>query len=161
MKDNKFLKIDPNNSTIALDDKSIDIIFTSEVLEHVYNLTQVMNEFHRVLKDNGVIVMSTPNFNHFKVKINHLLFGKIDRLGGTMGDGGHRNFLTQEFFRHFVKDYFDIIEESGDIDLLPVSNLLPFMQKILQKRYYYYRENNKLNKLSYQYLRVLRKKDSH
>ena len=157
MKQNKFIKIDPNCSTLDLEDGSIDMIFTSEVLEHVYNLTLTMKEFHRVLKKDGVIVMSTPNFNHFKVKINHFLFGKIDRLGGTMGDGGHRNFITQEFFRHFIKGYFEILEESGDIDLLPVSNLLPGMQRLLKHRYYLYRENNKLNPLSYQYIRVIKK----
>lgn len=157
-KDKQFLNINPNNSIINLEDKSVDMIFTSEVLEHVYNLTQVMNEFYRVLKDDGVIIISTPNFNHFKVKMNHFLFGKIDRLGGTMGDGGHRNFITQEFFRHFIKDYFKIIEENGDIDFLPISNLLPGMQRVLKKRYYLHRENSKLNKLSYNYLRVLKKK---
>ena len=157
MRDSRFIKVDINCSKLDLDDSSIDIIFTSEVLEHVYNLTLVMKEFHRVLKKDGIIVMSTPNFNHIKVKMNHFLFGKIDRLGGTMGDGGHRNFITQEFFRHFIKGYFEILEESGDVDLFPISNLLPGMQRLLKHRYYLYRENPKLNFLSYQYIRVIKR----
>jgi len=156
-KDKKFLKVDIHCSKLELENESIDIIFTSEVLEHVYNFTLTMKEFHRVLKKDGIIIISTPNFNHIKVKMNHFLFGKIDRLGGTMGDGGHRNFITQEFFRHFIKGYFEILEESGDIDLLPISNLFPRMQRLLKHRYYLYRENSKLNPLSYQYIRVIKK----
>ena len=38
---------------------SVDLVFSSQVLEHVENPNLVINEMHRVLKDKGVVVLST------------------------------------------------------------------------------------------------------
>lgn len=44
-------------------DKSFDAIICSEVLEHLWDLRVVHKEAHRLLKDDGVYIISTPNFN--------------------------------------------------------------------------------------------------
>ena len=44
-------------------DKSFDKIFCSEVIEHIPGYEEVFPEFHRCLKDNGVLVITTPNWN--------------------------------------------------------------------------------------------------
>lgn len=48
---------------IPLDDKSIDIVVSFETIEHVNSETQTsfMNEIKRVLKDEGILIISTPN----------------------------------------------------------------------------------------------------
>jgi len=47
---------------IPLDDRSIDVIFSSNVLEHVENVPAIMREFRRILRPSGlaVHVMPTP-----------------------------------------------------------------------------------------------------
>ena len=45
---------------IPFDDNSFDHIFSSEVLEHVFDINVVMTELNRVLKINGKILITIP-----------------------------------------------------------------------------------------------------
>lgn len=47
---------------IPLEDSSVDVIFSSNVMEHVENVPAIMAEFHRILRPGGfgVHVMPTP-----------------------------------------------------------------------------------------------------
>ena len=45
---------------IPFDDSSFDYIFSSEVLEHVFNINEIISELHRVLKVNGKILITLP-----------------------------------------------------------------------------------------------------
>lgn len=47
-------------STLPLDDGSVDLVIASEVLEHIYNSDFVLREIERVLKKNGLLYVSTP-----------------------------------------------------------------------------------------------------
>lgn len=51
--------ITKNNSELIQNDKYDVIIFT-EVLEHTLNPFEAINEIYRILKPNGVLVMTTP-----------------------------------------------------------------------------------------------------
>lgn len=51
---------------IPFPDKSFDVVTLLEVIEHVKNPESALKEIHRVLKDDGLLVMSTPD--------NHLVF---------------------------------------------------------------------------------------
>jgi 2-polyprenyl-3-methyl-5-hydroxy-6-metoxy-1,4-benzoquinol methylase len=57
-------------------DKTFDAVVCSEVLEHVWDLRVVNAEVKRLLKPNGVYLMSTPNFDH----IDHTLSGYRELL---------------------------------------------------------------------------------
>ena len=47
----------------AVTDKSVDAIFSSHNIEHVYphEVGQVLNEFLRVLSDDGFVVLTCPD----------------------------------------------------------------------------------------------------
>ncbi len=49
-----------DGNTIPLENESIDNIFCSEVLEHVFNPDIVLNEMNRVLKPNGNLLLTCP-----------------------------------------------------------------------------------------------------
>lgn len=53
-----------NANNMAFPDKHFDIIICTETLEHVDNQLVALEEFERVLKDNGKIFLSVPNPNH-------------------------------------------------------------------------------------------------
>lgn len=53
-----FIQSDATN--IPLDDNSIDILVSFETIEHVENYKAFMSEITRVLKPDGVLVLSTP-----------------------------------------------------------------------------------------------------
>jgi len=48
-----------------LDDKSFDCVTMWHVLEHFHNPSYYLNEAHRILSDDGVIIIALPNNNSF------------------------------------------------------------------------------------------------
>lgn len=57
---NEHIDIFYDGKTIPLDDRTIDAIFSSEVLEHIFNPNEILQEFNRVLKSNGKVLISCP-----------------------------------------------------------------------------------------------------
>lgn len=49
------------NLTFPFDDASFDVIHANQVIEHISNLDNFVNEIRRVLKNNGYAVISTEN----------------------------------------------------------------------------------------------------
>lgn len=49
-----------DGKTIPFEDNTFDSIFCSEVLEHVFNIDEVLAEIKRVHKDNGKILLTIP-----------------------------------------------------------------------------------------------------
>lgn len=41
-----------------------DVIFDGGTLEHVFNVPQVFNNIHNLLKENGIIIHASPSHNH-------------------------------------------------------------------------------------------------
>jgi SAM-dependent methyltransferase len=69
---------------IPFPDGSYDYAFIIEVLEHVPNPFGTLREIHRVLRPNGVLIVSVPNPYHFK-EILWNLFRIPDRQGHLYG----------------------------------------------------------------------------
>lgn len=55
----EFLQGD--GTKIPLDDKSVDVVVSCETLEHIEAYDTFMKEIKRVLKPDGLLVLSTPN----------------------------------------------------------------------------------------------------
>jgi len=49
-----------NLPTIPLDDNSIDLIVCTEVMEYIDDYKRLLIEINRVLKNNGLLILSTP-----------------------------------------------------------------------------------------------------
>lgn len=45
---------------IPFDDNTFDSVFTTEVFEHVFNLTEILPEIHRVMKKGALILITCP-----------------------------------------------------------------------------------------------------
>jgi ubiquinone/menaquinone biosynthesis C-methylase UbiE len=48
----------------GFEDKTFDVITCSEVMEHQKKPKQVLRECHRILKPNGIIIITTPNMEY-------------------------------------------------------------------------------------------------
>ena len=46
---------------IPIEDNSIDVVVSFETIEHVHNAKKTLSEIKRVLKKNGLLIISTPN----------------------------------------------------------------------------------------------------
>ena len=57
---NEMIDIHYDGITVPIPDESKDAIFTSEVFEHVDNLSVIIEELHRILKPNGKILVTVP-----------------------------------------------------------------------------------------------------
>lgn len=53
---------DIEKDTLTHSDKSIDFVTMNAVIEHIHNPDNIFKEINRILKDNGVILLRTPNW---------------------------------------------------------------------------------------------------
>lgn len=53
-------------------EKSFDIITMFQSLEHMFNLKEILENVHKILKDNGILYICVPNMDFFESR----LFGK-------------------------------------------------------------------------------------
>lgn len=58
---------------LNIEDKSIDTILSFSVLEHVLEPFEAIKEFKRVLKDNGILIISVPQYWHLHDEPNDYL----------------------------------------------------------------------------------------
>jgi len=64
-------------SKIEIEDKSVDLIFCSELIEHIKDNISVFKEFHRILKPTGRIFITTTTFYYYLAHVL-ILFGYQD-----------------------------------------------------------------------------------
>lgn len=74
---------------LSFADAEIDHVFAIHVLEHIHNLSGLMNEIHRVLKPGGVLHALVPN----AACIN------------AAADPTHVRFFNQKTFKFFCRSY--------------------------------------------------------
>ena len=46
---------------ISINALSVDVVFSFETIEHLHNTDTFLKQCHRILKDNGILILSTPN----------------------------------------------------------------------------------------------------
>ncbi len=92
---------------------SLDVVTSFDTIEHVGEPDSLVKEVHRVLRDNGTFVLSTPNLADIYSRIA-FLFGYMPfqynptriRAGSPLGqialDMGHRSVLTFKALQELV-----------------------------------------------------------
>ena len=56
--------VDFETEVLPIPDDSVDILFSLAVIEHINNIDHFMSECFRILKPEGIIYLSTPNFKY-------------------------------------------------------------------------------------------------
>lgn len=59
---------------LPVEDESIDYIHCQEGIEHVPNQLFVLEEFNRVLKKDGILIITTPNYSHLRARMANFFF---------------------------------------------------------------------------------------
>ncbi len=102
---------------IALEDKSVDIIVISEVLEHLPELDKHLLEIHRILKPGGLVISSVPydtilSFWKPLFKVQCLYRGYLLGEQYYKENCGHINHFSKKSIANlFAKNYFKVIEQ--------------------------------------------------
>jgi SAM-dependent methyltransferase len=71
----------PSDSTIPFPDRTFDLIYAIEVLEHLPRPYDFFIQAAAKLKTGGVLLFTTPNILHFKSRLGFLLTGYGDFYG--------------------------------------------------------------------------------
>jgi 2-polyprenyl-3-methyl-5-hydroxy-6-metoxy-1,4-benzoquinol methylase len=58
----------PSENLFTLKDKSFDVITLWHVLEHIHLINDNLETFHRLLKENGKLIIAVPNHDSFDAK---------------------------------------------------------------------------------------------
>jgi glycosyltransferase involved in cell wall biosynthesis len=88
-----------------------DVVIAGDIIEHLMRPAAALREMRRVLRPDGQVLLSVPNFGHWypRSRVGLGLFG-YDRRG--ILDDTHLRFFTRSTLRRLVRDCgFDIVEE--------------------------------------------------
>jgi len=90
---------------LPFEDGTFDIIVCTEILEHLRWPEKVAMEMRRVLKKDGVMIISLPN--------EFTIYGRLFHLFGrnTMAEAGHRRCFDLTEARRFMKANFAVKKE--------------------------------------------------
>lgn len=88
-------------------DGSFDVVVAMEVLEHVTDLDIALSNIHRVLRDDGVFIMSTPN-NNILWRVVWFLWA---RTFGRMWLDTHKTNVDERSWLAILGRRFDILEK--------------------------------------------------
>ncbi|MBU1260238.1 MAG: class I SAM-dependent methyltransferase [Planctomycetes bacterium] len=97
---------------LPFEDNKFDYIFCFELIEHVENPTFLLNQFKRILKDNGVLLLSAPNPYNW-------IYLLVELLKSPDTEGHIHSFTRQNMGR--VADFcgFNIEKRLGTYAILP------------------------------------------
>jgi SAM-dependent methyltransferase len=60
---------------LPLGDEAVDLVICQEGIEHMPSPLSVLEEFNRVLKSGGTLILTTPNNSHLRARVSRLLVG--------------------------------------------------------------------------------------
>ncbi|MDP9840706.1 SAM-dependent methyltransferase [Neorhizobium huautlense] len=98
-------------AAIDLPDSSADVIVSFETIEHIDNQEGAISEFFRVLREDGVLIISSPDIETYSIR------QKYD-------NPFHKKELDREGFTHLLKQHFGAVRLYGQ-RILMASALLP------------------------------------
>jgi len=124
---NPDILCDLNYEAIPIDDKSFDVVVVGEVLEHLINPYRIVREFYRILKPNGILIVSVPNISSLVSRIKGL-FGKLPTSCCLPSDenklGKHINDFNINILKNVLENANFKIEEITSNGLITSSRLI-------------------------------------
>ncbi len=92
-----------------LDNNTADFVFSSEVIEHVYDTENAVSEISRILKPGGNLLLTTPHHGFLK-NLLITLFAFDKHFNPT---GPHVRFFSKKTLLNLLKKYGLEIERYG------------------------------------------------
>jgi SAM-dependent methyltransferase len=96
------LRLAPIDGPLPLEDTCVDLVWASEVMEHVADTARWLSEVRRVLRPGGRLLLTTPNHSRLR-----LLVAGIELYSEPLGD--HLHLYSRGSLRAVLAD-FDFTE---------------------------------------------------
>jgi len=104
---------------LPFEDKTFDVVWSTEVIEHIYDVYTYLHEMNRVLKPNGLFIITTPYYGLIK-NLAIIAFG-FDKHFCNI-EGGHIQFFSAGCLKSLFKRFgFEIIEKNYIGRIRPLS----------------------------------------
>jgi SAM-dependent methyltransferase len=88
----------PIEGPLPLDDAAFDLVWSSEVIEHVADTARWLSEVRRVLAPGGRLLLTTPSHGRVRVAL-----GGVERFSEPLGD--HLHLYTQSSLRTLLDEF--------------------------------------------------------
>jgi len=95
-------KIDIEKEPFDLSSNSFNIVISFEVLEHLYDPAHYLSEILRVMDDDALLVMSTPNMTSLISRIR-MFFGELPVA--VASDSTHVRFYRKKDIKNLFKKF--------------------------------------------------------
>jgi ubiquinone/menaquinone biosynthesis C-methylase UbiE len=97
----------PFDGALPFDDGSFDVVWSSEVIEHVADTARWLSEVRRVLVPRGRLLLTTPSHGRLRLAI-----GGIERYSEPLGD--HLHLYSARSLRQLLTEFdFAVAELRG------------------------------------------------
>jgi SAM-dependent methyltransferase len=88
----------PIDGPLPLEDSSFDLVWASEVIEHVDDTARWLSEVRRVLAPGGRLLVTTPSHGRLRVAL-----GGVERFSEPLGD--HLHLYTRDSLRSLLDEF--------------------------------------------------------
>ena len=114
-------RLAPIDGPLPFDDGSFDVVWTTEVIEHVADTARWLSEVRRVLVPRGRLLLTTPSHGRVRVAI-----GGIEAFSDPLGD--HLHLYTRKSLTALLAEFgFDEIS-------VRTAGGPPFLRRLLLAR---------------------------
>lgn len=94
--------VDLNNESLPFPDEFFDAVTFLAVLEHVFDPYAVIQEIHRILRPDGILIIDVPNVASFSNRVR-IMIGHLPVTSRDPGwDGGHLHYFTKRSLDRFL-----------------------------------------------------------
>jgi SAM-dependent methyltransferase len=97
-----------------------DQVICSQVIEHVADDDRIFEEFHRVLKPGGSLVLGTPDYDRWQWRFTEWVYGRL--LPGAYAHEHITHYTLDGLRRRLDANGFDVVDHryvfAGELILL-------------------------------------------
>lgn len=145
----------------ALQGQHFDYVLLLDIVEHLVNPTQLLQDVHALADAETRVIISVPNIANFYIRLN-LLFGRFEYADRGILDKTHLRFFTKASLRRWVLENNFTVERQI-YTIIPLNEIVKQRQsnlflKILNRLLYFF-TNILSGLLAYQLILILEKKE--
>jgi len=145
-KNNQVVKSNIGKEGLPFKSCTFDIVTCLDVIEHVFDPAGLLCEIRRVLKENGILILTTPNIRFIEHLSQLLLKGKFPKTSDDFEsyNGGHIQYFTFSDIDGILRQnkFIPLIEKGiayrpyRSLKVFIFRNLMRFFEKDVKKEFF-------------------------